>query len=64
MNAREQRALLVELAEARRDLTAAQERYKRLRLRAFDEELHIEVIAKATGESYDAVRMARSRARV
>ncbi len=61
---REDRALLVDLKVAKQELVAARERYSRLRLACFRRGLSVAVIARMSGERYDAVRMARKRARV
>lgn len=60
----EDRALLAQLGNVKVELEEASERFRRLREQAFQRGVPVAAIARATREKYDAVRMARSRARV
>lgn len=60
----EDRAVLEEMRYVRQELLAAGKRYKELRRAAFRRGIPLGTIAHWTGERYDALRMARSRARV
>lgn len=59
----EDRAVLEEMRYVRQELLAAGKKYKDLRGAAFRRGIPLGIIAHWTGERYDALRMARSRAR-
>lgn len=61
---KDDRALLEEMRYVRQELIAAGRKYKDLRMAAFRRGIPLAAVSHWTGERYDALRMARSRARV